>query len=134
RKNGDTLAVIALVLAIAESLDSGVLRKLVGYLRDLAIPEEEILRLRLDEPEHVSEMLRVEKIIADTRATRTKDGVLSMEHDLTIVTNTEDAVSVKAEIEIAALGPPPYLNFPESFEGKLLVSPEVISDLQFGRQ
>jgi len=50
----DTLGVLGLVLAVADSLDSGVLRKLILYLRHIAIPEEEILRLRLDEPEQVS--------------------------------------------------------------------------------
>jgi hypothetical protein len=51
---GTTLGALGLALAVADSLDSGVLRKLVLYLRDLAIPEEEILRLRLDEPEQIS--------------------------------------------------------------------------------
>jgi hypothetical protein len=49
----DAIGVIALVLAVADSLDSGVLHKLVLYLRNLEIPEDEILRLRLDEPENV---------------------------------------------------------------------------------
>src|SRR5208337_223070 len=38
----------------------GVLHKLVVYLRNLEIPEEEILRLRLDEPEQVSAHYRGE--------------------------------------------------------------------------
>lgn len=56
-KSVDALGAIGLALAVADSLDSGVLRKLILYLRDIAIPEEEILRLRLDEPEQVSAAL-----------------------------------------------------------------------------
>src|SRR5208282_3400969 len=54
---GATLGAIGLALKVADSLNSGVLRKLVLFLRDIAIPEEEIFRLRLDEPERVSEVL-----------------------------------------------------------------------------
>jgi hypothetical protein len=54
-KHADYFGAIGLALAVAESLnsDSGLLRKLVVYLRDAAIPEDEVLRLRLDEPEQV---------------------------------------------------------------------------------
>ncbi len=38
------------------------------YLRDIAIPEQEILRLRLDEPEQVSDVLRTE--VTDGNVTR----------------------------------------------------------------
>jgi hypothetical protein len=42
----------ATIGACADSLHHGVLRELVLYLRDkLLLPEDEILRLRLDEPE-----------------------------------------------------------------------------------
>jgi hypothetical protein len=58
---GDALAVAGLVLQIAESIRPGGLRALVLFLRDLAIPEEEILRLRLDEPEQILTYCRREK-------------------------------------------------------------------------
>ena len=54
---GDKIAVIGLALQVAESLKLGTLRALILYLREIAIPKEEILRLRLDEPEQVSEVL-----------------------------------------------------------------------------
>jgi hypothetical protein len=63
RKNtGNTLGAIALVLSVAESLDHGVLRKLILYLyREIRIPRDEILRLRLAEPEQVlSEIERLQ--------------------------------------------------------------------------
>lgn len=58
QKNADrVMAIIGLGLAVAESLHPGALRDLVLFLRDLAIPEEQILRLRLDEPEEISKVL-----------------------------------------------------------------------------
>jgi hypothetical protein len=56
-KSIDTPTSIGLALAVADSLDSGVLRKLVVFLWKLAIPKEEILRLRLADPEEVSAVL-----------------------------------------------------------------------------
>jgi len=41
------------VLAIADSLDDGVLGKLILYLHELGISRNEIQRLRLAEPEEV---------------------------------------------------------------------------------
>jgi hypothetical protein len=64
RKVFGALEAFGVGLAVADSLDDGVLRKLVLYLRDLALPKEEILRLRLDEPEKISEVLRVSKTTA----------------------------------------------------------------------
>ncbi len=58
---GSVLASVALALQVVDSLRSGVLHDLVLYLRSLDIPEEQIIRLRLDEPENVS------KIVADQR-------------------------------------------------------------------
>lgn len=55
-KSADYKGTIALALQIAESLRPGILRKLVGFLWKLAIPHEEILRLRLDEPENISQI------------------------------------------------------------------------------
>lgn len=68
-KSSDSLAAIGLalsiaqtVLAVAESFNPGVLRRLVLFLRnDLHIPDDEILRLRLDEPEKVLGVLSVEE-------------------------------------------------------------------------
>lgn len=62
-KHLDTLGGVSLVLAVAESLNSetGLLRKLILYLRGIAIPEHEVLRLRLDEPELVLTYYRADK-------------------------------------------------------------------------
>jgi hypothetical protein len=68
---GATLGAIGLVLQVADSLDSGVLRKLVRHLRDLRISEQEILRLRLDEPAQVSTYYRADK--AGGRSTPNRD-------------------------------------------------------------
>lgn len=59
-KSVDPVGAIGLALAVAESLNSGVLRKLVLFLRDINIPDTEILRLRLDEPEQVLNVLKGE--------------------------------------------------------------------------
>ena len=53
-----TVAAMALGLHISDSLHHGVLHDLLLLLRDWAIPEEQIIRLRLTEPETVAEMLR----------------------------------------------------------------------------
>lgn len=53
---GTIVNVIRLVLQIADSLDKGVLRKLILYLHELGISRNEILRLRLDEPEEVDKL------------------------------------------------------------------------------
>jgi len=60
---GTTLATVGLVFAAADSLrsDTGSLRRLVILLRDLAIPEQEILRLRLSEPEEILTYTRMDK-------------------------------------------------------------------------
>jgi hypothetical protein len=57
KKHIDPIEVISLALAVADSLDNGVLRKLVLFLRKLEIPQEEILRLRLAEPCAIAEIL-----------------------------------------------------------------------------
>jgi hypothetical protein len=54
---GTTVSVIRLALTIADSLDHGVLRKLILYLRELGISRNEILRLRLSEPEDIDTIL-----------------------------------------------------------------------------
>jgi hypothetical protein len=54
---GTTLSVIRLVLQIADSLDKGVLRKLILYLHEKGISRNEILRLRLSEPEDIDNIL-----------------------------------------------------------------------------
>jgi hypothetical protein len=53
-----TADLICLSLAVGDSLHHGILRSLILFLRDLAIPEEQIIRLRLDEPETISEILQ----------------------------------------------------------------------------
>jgi hypothetical protein len=58
-KNAEgTMAALALSLHISDSLHHGVLHDLLLRLRDWAIPEEQIIRLRLTEPETVAETLR----------------------------------------------------------------------------
>jgi hypothetical protein len=58
---GDVAGCLGLAIAVAESLDSGVLRKLILYLQKLEIPKNEILRLRLDEPEVITDILSIEE-------------------------------------------------------------------------
>jgi hypothetical protein len=53
-----TMAAIALGLHVSDALHHGVLHDLLLRLRDWAIPEEQIIRLRLTEPETVAEILR----------------------------------------------------------------------------
>jgi len=57
----ETLAGVSLALRIIESVHPGSLRDLVLFLRELAIPDDEILRLRLDEPEQILTYCRREK-------------------------------------------------------------------------
>jgi hypothetical protein len=53
-----TIAAIGLVIQIARELQpGGVLRKLILYLHQLAILRDEMLRLRLTEPEEVDKIL-----------------------------------------------------------------------------
>ncbi len=63
QKVAGAVETFVVVLAVADSLshDDGVLRRLVVYLRDLAIPEQEILRLRLEEPETILSYYRADK-------------------------------------------------------------------------
>lgn len=58
---GDVATYVGLALAVADSLNSGVLRKLVMLLWKVGIPKDEILRLRLDEPEAISEILSADE-------------------------------------------------------------------------
>ena len=48
---------VGLVIQVVETIRPGTFRELVLKLRDLAIPKEQILRLRLDEPENISKIL-----------------------------------------------------------------------------
>ncbi|MBT9331481.1 hypothetical protein [Paracidobacterium acidisoli] len=53
-----TIAAIGLAIQIARELrHEGMLRKLILYLHELAISRDEILRLRLAEPEDVDKIL-----------------------------------------------------------------------------
>jgi len=62
QKSADTgLAVVSLILAVVEALRPGTLRDCVFFLRDLSIPESEILRLRLDEPEQILTYCRMDR-------------------------------------------------------------------------
>lgn len=57
RKNVGAIDYVALALTVADSLDSGVLRKLVMFLYRIAVTDYDILGLRLAEPEEVMEIL-----------------------------------------------------------------------------
>jgi hypothetical protein len=58
---GDKAAILGLAIQVAESLQPGILRKIILYLRKIKIQREEILRLRLCEPEQVSKALKRDK-------------------------------------------------------------------------
>ena len=57
KKGIDPISAIGLALTVADSLNGGVLRKLVLFLCTLEIPKNEILRLRLAEPDAITEIL-----------------------------------------------------------------------------
>jgi len=54
---GLVVGAVGLVIQVVETIRPGTFRELVLKLRDLAIPKEQILRLRLDEPENISKVL-----------------------------------------------------------------------------
>jgi hypothetical protein len=58
----ETVTGVSLVLQIVESLRPGTLRDVVLFLRELAIPDDEILGLRLDEPEQILTYCGLEKL------------------------------------------------------------------------
>lgn len=60
-KHVGALEGIGLAIAVADSLRHGSLRDLVLFLRDIAIPGSEIVRLRLDEPEQILTYFRADK-------------------------------------------------------------------------
>lgn len=80
-KSVDYVGGIALALQVVDSLKSGVLRQLVGYLRDLVIPQEEILRLRLAEPEEISNLLNEIEPPTVSILKRANHYVYRMDHD-----------------------------------------------------
>jgi len=63
QKSADTaIAVLGLAISVSEALSPGSIRQLIIYLRDkLLLPENEILRLRLDEPEEILTYYRADK-------------------------------------------------------------------------
>jgi len=63
------------VLSIIEKMRPGSLRDCVIFLRDLLIPEAEVLRLRLDEPEQILTYYRMDQKRDDADA-RTPYGLL----------------------------------------------------------
>jgi hypothetical protein len=80
-KRVDYVGGIALALQVAESLQPGILRKLVCFLRDLAIPQDEILRLRLAEPEEISEIITELEPTQRRSSRRANHYVYRMDHD-----------------------------------------------------
>jgi hypothetical protein len=67
-RKGTGLEVAGLAVAVVEAIRPGTLRELVLRLRALAVPEQEILKLRLDEPEQILTYTRMDK--ADAASTR----------------------------------------------------------------
>ena len=63
---GETVLVVSLVLRTVEAIRPGTLRDLVLFLREF-LPEDEILRLRLDEPELILTYYRMDKEQSDAR-------------------------------------------------------------------
>jgi hypothetical protein len=98
QKSGEILATVALVLQIAESLKPGVLRELVLFLKELAIPDDEILRLRLDEPERVlTYCVTNEKLLGDeSYSTQLASGFTV--HDYSIAVAKHDSERIAAAI------------------------------------
>ena len=80
-KSADYLSIIALALQVAESMQPGVLRSLLRYLRDLSIPHDEILRLRLAEPEEISDGLSEFEASETSTGKRLKHYVYRLDHD-----------------------------------------------------
>lgn len=60
-KHVGALEGFGIALAVAESFHPGTLRDLVRFLHDKAISENEILRLRLDEPEQILTYYRADR-------------------------------------------------------------------------
>ena len=54
---GLVVGAVGLVIQVVETIRPGTFRELVLKLRDFAILKDQILRLRLDEPETISEIL-----------------------------------------------------------------------------
>ena len=54
----DAASYVGLAITIEEAINPGGLRRLVLFLRDLLVSKGEILRLRLDEPEEITNILR----------------------------------------------------------------------------
>lgn len=62
RKNlGDVTGRVGLAVSVIEAIRPGTLRELVMFLRRLAVPDDDILRLRLDEPEQILTYCRMDK-------------------------------------------------------------------------
>jgi hypothetical protein len=55
---GDKASEVGLAIQIVEALRPGTLREIILYLRKIKIRHDEILRLRLDEPEVISKTLK----------------------------------------------------------------------------
>jgi hypothetical protein len=92
RKIVGALEVFGIVLAVADSLNSGVLRKVILFLRQIAIPKDEILRLRLDEPEQVLTYYRADRAENVRRIDpKLKERLLPMaKHDELIIEKRND--------------------------------------------
>jgi hypothetical protein len=59
KRAGEVVGYLAFALAVVESLNAGILHKLVLYLREIEIHKDEVLRLRLGKPEEISGILDV---------------------------------------------------------------------------
>lgn len=64
---GDAVTAIGVGLYIADKVRPGTTQDLVQLLCNCAVPKEEILRLRLDEPEQILTYCRVDKSDKEAR-------------------------------------------------------------------
>lgn len=101
-KSADYKGTIALALQIAESLRPGILRKLVGFLWELAIPHEEILRLRLDEPENIS---RITMSLGPPKRTKEmlKHYVYRLDHDTGFAPHAQQYVCTLCGCKVSSI-------------------------------
>jgi Nucleotide modification associated domain 2 len=102
-KSADYKGTIALALQIAESLRPGILRKLVGFLWELAIPHEEILRLRLDEPENISEITSGLGPPKRTKGRMIKHYVYRLDHDTGFAPHAQEHVCTLCGCKVSSV-------------------------------
>ena len=86
-------------LLFQDPIDSGVLRKLLIYLLSLDIPEEQILLLRLGEPEQISRILETKRREVKSMTTSALPAAPSDHKDLQLSLFTELSAALRARSE-----------------------------------